>query len=60
MAKKVIGKDRIERLEKAYSDYCSGKKNSLKELAKKYKLHIPDISKFITFKFEQLKENKLK
>lgn len=55
----VSGKDRLERLEKAYTDYCSGKKNSLKELAYKYRLHIPDISKYITFKFEQSKENKL-
>lgn len=58
-SKALAGKDRNERLEKAYKDYCSGKKNSLKELSQKYRLHIPDISRYITLQFEQAKENKL-
>lgn len=57
MAKKwtIRGKTQEERIEKAYQEWKSGENNSLKELAEKYKLHIPDVSKYIT---NQLKLNK--
>jgi len=45
--------NRLKKLEKAYQEYCGGKKNSLKELSKKYNLHIPDLSKYITSKFKK-------
>lgn len=56
--KEVSGKDRHERMEKAYRDWKLGKENSLSKLADKYHLHVPDISRYITTQFELAKLKK--
>lgn len=53
--KQISGQDRHKRMEKAYNEWKSGKPNSLQELADKYHIHVPDISKYITMKIELLK-----
>jgi len=58
--KKVGGKDRHKRMEDAYFDWKGGIKKgkggyTLKDIAKKHKLHISDISNYIT---EQMKNKK--
>lgn len=58
--KNVRGKDRHERMEKAYQEWKLGKTSSLKELADKYKIHVPDISRYITMQFELSKIKKQK
>ena len=54
----VKGKNQHERMEKAYQDWKCGKENSLKELADKYHLHIPDVSKYITTQMQLSKKQK--
>lgn len=56
--KEISGKDRLKRTEKAYQEWRTGKVGSLQKLAKKYRLHVPDISKYITHKFELAKIQK--
>lgn len=56
-SKKDLGLDRERRMQQAYLEWKTGKENSLKQLAKKYKLHIPDISRYITMQFELSKTN---
>lgn len=58
--KEIAGNNRHKRLEKAYEEWKTGKSNSLDELATKYQLHVPDISKYITMQFELLKLKKIK
>lgn len=54
----VKGKNQHQRMEKAYQDWKSGKENSLKQLADKYHLHIPDVSKYITTQMQLSKKPK--
>ena len=51
------GKDKKDRLEKAYADFTSGKLVELKKLADKYHLHVTDISRYITMQFQLNKKN---
>lgn len=57
-SKAVAGTDRLKRTEKAYQEWRIGKIGSLQKLAKKYRLHVPDISKYITMQFELAKIKK--
>lgn len=54
--KGIIGKEKQEKLEKAYQEWRLGKSKSDKELAKKYNLHPQDLSRYITFKIETNKK----
>lgn len=58
--REIRGQDRHERMEKAYQDWKCEKLNSLKELADKYHIHVPDLSRYITTQLELSKEKKTK